>query len=106
MLPAAFLHLETSLEVARRAVAKEYGFHDLVKEGKGDDVKQLAESALRADVFNNPCIKEILVVIFFEKTDSWGRSLGHLFENKFSLQVLALAVAQVSRFYIFYLGSH
>ena len=64
LLSAAFLHLEISLEVAHRTVAEEYGLHDLVKEGKGDVVKQLAESTLHVDVFNNPHIKEILVIIF------------------------------------------
>jgi hypothetical protein len=77
-------------------VAKEYRFHALVASGKGEEVKQLAKSALHDDVLDHPCIKEVLVVIFFEESDSWGRLLGHLFENKFSLPVLALAVALVS----------
>lgn len=78
-------------------MAKEYGFQALVTTGNGEKVKQLANSALREDVLDHPCIKKVLTVIFFEESDSWGRSLGHLFENKFPLQVLALAVALVSR---------
>jgi hypothetical protein len=54
------------------------------------------ESALRDDVIDHPCIQEILVTLFFEDNDSWGRTFGHLFENKFPLQVLALVVAMVS----------
>lgn len=77
-------------------MAKEYGFHALVDSGKGEEVKQLAKSALRDDVLDHPCIREVLVVIFFEESHSWGRSSGHLFENKFPLPVLALAVALVS----------
>ena len=73
--------------------------------GKGDEVKRLADSTLHEDVLDHPCIKEVLVVIFFGEGDSWGRSLGHLFENKFSPQVLALAVALVSIF-VLNLGSH
>jgi Domain of unknown function (DUF6532) len=92
------LFLERALEVARAAVAKDYGFQDLAMAGKEDKIKQIAESALHENVFDQPCIKEVLVVIFFEDNNSWGRKLGHLFENKFSLQVLALAVALVSRF--------
>jgi len=78
-------------------VAKEYKFHALVTAGDGEVVKQLAHSALRADVLDHPCIKEVLVVIFFGESGSWGRTLGHLFENRFSLQIFALAVAMVSR---------
>jgi hypothetical protein len=92
------LFLERALEVAREAVAKDYGFQDLAMAGKGDEVKKLAKSALHKNVLDQRCIKEVLVVIFFEDNNSWGRKLGHLFENKFSLQVLALAVALVSRF--------
>ena len=90
--------METALEVARAAVAKEYKFSDLVTEGKGEVVKQLISSALIADVLDHPCIKEVLVVIFFEKSDSWGRIFGHLFENKFPLHILALAIAMVSTY--------
>ena len=77
-------------------MAKEYGFHALVASGKTEEVKELAKSTLHDDVLEHPCIKEVLVVIFFEKSDSWGRCLGHLFENKFPLPVLVLAVALVS----------
>jgi Domain of unknown function (DUF6532) len=96
LLPAAVLFLEKALEVARKAVAKEYDFHGLVASGKGEDVKKKVKSALHDDVLDHPCIKEVLVVIFFEGSHSWGRFLGHLFENKFPLPVLALAVALVS----------
>jgi hypothetical protein len=96
LLPAAVLFLEKALEVARKAVAKEYDFHGLVASGKGEDVKKLVKAALHDDVLDHACIKEVLVVIFFEESRSWGRYLGHLFENKFPLQVLALAVALVS----------
>jgi len=89
------LFLETALEVARKAVTKEYGFEALVNLGKGEEVKQRAKSALRAEGLDNPCFKEVLVEIFFGESDSWGRVLGHLFENKFPLPVLALAVALV-----------
>ena len=99
------MFLERALEVARAAVDKEYRFQDLVNDGKGDVVKQLVKSALRKDVFDHPCIKEVLVVLFFEDKDSWGRNLGHLFENKFPLQVLALAVALVSIFKYIYFHS-
>ena len=90
--------MERALEVARVAVAKDYGFQDLAMAGKRDTIKQIAESALNVNVFDQPCIKGVLVAIFFEDNNSWGRKLGHYFENKFSLQVLALAVALVSRF--------
>lgn len=91
------------MEIARTAVAKVYSFHDLVTAGKGDEVKELAKSALREDVLDHPVIKEILVVIFFEESNSWGWTLGHLFEDKFSLQVFALAIALV-RIYIYIIG--
>lgn len=91
--------METALEVAREAVAKEYGFNILVTEGKGDVIKEIAESALHEEALDHPCIKEVLMVIFFKESDSWGRTLGHLFENKFPLQILALVVTLVSRLY-------
>lgn len=78
-------------------MAKEYDFNALVTAGKREEIKQIADRTLCADVLDRPCIKEVLVVIFFEESESWGRTLGHLFENKFSLRVLALAVALVSR---------
>ena len=73
---------------------------------EGEEVKQLADSALCEDFLDHPCIKEVLVVIFFEENNSWGRTLGHLFENKFSLQVLVLAVALVCRAYLPNLDQH
>jgi hypothetical protein len=100
LLPAAILFMETALDVAREAVANEYGFNVLVTKGKQDVVKNIAQSALQEEVLDHPSIKEVLVVIFFKESDSWGRMLGHLFENKFPLQILALAVALVSRIYI------
>jgi hypothetical protein len=96
LLPAAALYLETALQIARTAVAGEYRFQELVTEGKQDLLKQIVESALSEDGLDHPCIKQVLVVIFFEQLDSWGRTFGHLFERKFSLQVLALAVSLVS----------
>jgi len=92
LLPAAILQLETALEIARKAVAKEYGFQALVVAGNLEKVKELASSALHQSTLDHPCIKEVLVVLYFEKCD-WGQRFGHLFENKFSLQVLALAVS-------------
>lgn len=77
-------------------MAKEYEFQTLVDSGKGEEVKRLAKSTLRVDVLDHACIREVLVVIFFSESHSWGRSSGHLFENKFPLPVLALAVALVS----------
>ena len=53
------------------------------------------KGVLHKDGLKNPSIKEVLLVIFFEEGDSWGRNLGHLFEYKFSLEVLALAVSLV-----------
>ena len=89
-----------ALEVACEAVAKEYSFNILVTEGKQDVIKKITESALHKEVLHHPCIKEVLVVIFFKESDSWGWTLGHLFENKFPLQILALAVALVSKLYV------
>ena len=73
--------METALEVARKAVAREFGFHALVEAGNVETVKQIADSALHEDVLDHPCMKEVLVVIFFGRSDSWGRTAGHLFEN-------------------------
>ena len=73
------MNLEMALDVARTVVAKEYDFSTLVTAGKEEEVKRLADSALCADVLDCPCIKEILAIIFFKESNSWGRSSGHLF---------------------------
>ena len=76
-------------------MVKEYRFQDLVTAGRQDDVKEIVKGVLHKDGLENPSIKEVLLVIFFEEGDSWGRNLGHLFEYKFSLEVLALVVSLV-----------
>jgi hypothetical protein len=95
LFPAAVLHLEKALDFARIAVAKEHPFQALVNEGKQAEVKKIVTSLLRQDGLATPSVKEVLVVIFFQQIDGWGRNLGHLFENKFSLEVFALAVSLV-----------
>jgi len=95
LFPAAALYLETALDIARTAVAKEYPFQDLVTAGRQDAVKEMVKGVLHEDGLDKPSIKEVLVIIFFEERHSWGHNLGHLFEHKFSLEVLALAVSLV-----------
>ena len=95
--------MEIALQEARFAVDKVYKFQDLVSEGKGEEVKKLAHSALTADSFDNPCFKELLEKLFFERKDGWGRIFPHLFGYTYPIQVLALAVAMVSIYILFQL---
>ena len=51
-----FGYLETALEIACKAVAKEYEFVALVMAGKSEHVKRLAASALHKDVLDHACV--------------------------------------------------
>jgi hypothetical protein len=79
-------------------VAKQYGFHNLVREGNVEIIHDVARNALKEGHIDQDCIKEVLLVIFFDDSHNWGRKFGHLFENRFSLEVLALAATLVRKF--------
>lgn len=80
-------------------MAKQYRFQNLVTEGNVEMVHDIAKNALKKSNIDQDCIREVLVVIFFDEKHSWGRSFGHLFDNRFSLEVLALATALVRKIF-------
>jgi hypothetical protein len=96
--------MEAALEQARKVVDQQYNFHDREAEGKMEAIRHIAKNVLSVDVIDQPCIRNLLRHFFFAGSDSWGRSLGHLFDNKFTPRVLAVAISLVSR--IHYIWVH